>query len=167
MSLSCAGGVLCRRVVLSPCPKGEPVRNLHMTAVCRKQKHIGDQIGTRSVGSAIPAVQTQEGAALREGASEQREQAGATRGEEAKMRRRWDAATMAAIRTAVLAEFPELPHNALAQVLKQARTRGKVWRARAVDDAERAKLAIRAHIRHRHTDYEQIFGGLACGNAII
>lgn len=54
-------------------------------------------------------------------------------------------------------EYPQIPAEDLSNVLKKAleKRKGKVGRTGRLEMAEKARLAVRAHIRHCHTPYDQ------------
>lgn len=72
------------------------------------------------------------------------------------------------LRNAILASFPKIPPPALQEILQHARRRGAVGSAQwlyftpadqAPDSFGRAAyLAVRAHVRHQHTNYESLLG---------
>jgi len=59
----------------------------------------------------------------------------------------------------VLADlFPKTPKELIPQILKHAlqKRSGRVGRTSLVNLEEKVRLAVRAHIRHRHTDYDAL-----------
>lgn len=54
--------------------------------------------------------------------------------------------------------FPKAPRDEIPQILKHAlqKRSGRVGRTGTVDLEEKVKLAVRAHIRHRHTNYDKL-----------
>ncbi|KAI1407401.1 hypothetical protein F5Y13DRAFT_206441 [Hypoxylon sp. FL1857] len=61
-------------------------------------------------------------------------------------------------RNSVLRQFPLIPASSLLEVVRHATKKhsGRVARTGKLDLAKKAQLAVRAHIRHRHTDYDDL-----------
>ena len=62
-------------------------------------------------------------------------------------------------RALLLATFPEIPPRCLGKILQHAflKGSGRVGRISTRTDREKATLAVEAHIRHEHTEYERLF----------
>lgn len=62
---------------------------------------------------------------------------------------------------AILESFPQIPSSEVNGVLVKAleKGKGKVGRTSTLDIASKAILAVRAYIRHQHTDYEMLLRG--------
>ncbi|KAK7952934.1 hypothetical protein PG988_013628 [Apiospora saccharicola] len=67
-----------------------------------------------------------------------------------------DAAMEKQFREAILDQFPKTPAASVPLVVKRAMLKGsrRVGRTGKLDIETKAKLAVRAHIRHTHTDYD-------------
>lgn len=61
-------------------------------------------------------------------------------------------------RALLLATFPEIPPQCLEKILQHAflKGSGRVGRISTRTDTEKATLAVEAHIRHEHTEYERL-----------
>lgn len=92
-----------------------------------------------------------------------------TRAQRAAAVDRRDAGVRTGLETAVRGAFPRIPAADLAQVLRTAlqKGKGKVGRTGTLAVGERARLAVRAHIRHGHTRYDAHLraGGMTQGEA--
>ncbi|KAI1474054.1 hypothetical protein K445DRAFT_19273 [Daldinia sp. EC12] len=62
------------------------------------------------------------------------------------------------LRNSILSLFPQIPAEDITEVIEQTmkKNSGRVGRTRKLDIADKTRLAIRAHIRHRHTDYDKL-----------
>ncbi|KAK7750281.1 hypothetical protein SLS62_007798 [Diatrype stigma] len=163
----------------APMPPGYafvPKGNVYITSHCRKQAQAAGQTvflvvrhDTQAKAKRKPApigirVPAAVHAAVRAAHD-------ATRDARADAVRRRDARLEADFRAAVLAQFPRAPPASLALVVDRAMRKGsrRVGRAGsgsgsgsgkiglAVED--KAVLAVRAHIRHAHTDYDRLLRG--------
>ncbi|KIH87752.1 hypothetical protein SPBR_05177 [Sporothrix brasiliensis 5110] len=140
----------------TPMPHGYtfvPKGNVYVTANCRRQTHAAAKtvyvvardknvLGIRCPTGVVDAVRAAEKAtrAARQVATAKR-----------------DAALAATFRAALLAAYPALPPGTTAdEIVQHAMTKhaGRVARTSTRDEAARVRLAVRAHIRHRWTDYE-------------
>ncbi|ERS98541.1 hypothetical protein HMPREF1624_05326 [Sporothrix schenckii ATCC 58251] len=140
----------------TPMPHGYafvPKGNVYVTANCRRQTHAAAKtvyvvardknvLGIRCPTGVVDAVRAAEQAtrAAREAATAKR-----------------DAALAATFRAALLAAYPALPPGTTAdEIVQHAMTKhaGRVARTSTLSEAARVRLAVRAHIRHRWTDYE-------------
>lgn len=63
--------------------------------------------------------------------------------------------------TTVLAEFPRVPSHLLPTIISHAMAKntGRVGRTGKVEMADKARLAVQAHIRHTQTNYEALLKG--------
>ncbi|SPQ26155.1 7f7a0d29-a8fb-4c4e-a63c-6fb4ae5e3291 [Thermothielavioides terrestris] len=141
-----------------PMPKGYkfvPKGNVYITKHCRKKTHEADKtlyvvvdgknkpIGLRCPAYIYNAVM-----------SENR----ATAAQRAEAVQKRDAAILESFEEAILKLFPRIPKAELPQILKHSLKKHsrRVGRANAVALQDRVKLAVRAHIRHMHTDYDML-----------
>jgi len=69
-----------------------------------------------------------------------------------------DTAAERTFEEAMLKLFPKLPKAETPNILKRAlkKRSGRVGRTRRIDLEEKVELAVRAHIRHNHTAYDQM-----------
>ncbi|PNP60435.1 hypothetical protein THARTR1_00459 [Trichoderma harzianum] len=141
----------------TPMPKGYGFLkkgNTFMTALCRKKTHAagktlyvvtkcGKQEGLRAPTWILQHVRSKE--------KETREK---RRG--AVQRR--DAATEDAFEAATLKLFPKIPEQDLTTILKRTlrKRSGRVGRTGKLDLDKKAYLAVQAHARHCHTDYDKL-----------
>jgi hypothetical protein len=141
-----------------PMPNGYifvPKGNIYITKNCRKKTHdAGETLYVvldkrdRTIGLRCPvhiyhAVMSDNSAT-------------ATQRAEAVQKR--DAAIHDNFEDAVVKLFPDIPTAEVPKILQQSLKKHsrRVGRAGAVALDDRVKLAVRAHIRHMHTDYEQL-----------
>ncbi|KAL6893057.1 hypothetical protein HDV57DRAFT_219291 [Trichoderma longibrachiatum] len=130
--------------------KGNPF----MTALCRRKTHEarkplyvvssrGKQQGLRAPKWILHQVFSEEKASRerRRGAVERR-----------------DAATQDAFEAAILKGFPRIPKQDLTTILKRTlrKRSGRVGRTGMLDLDKKAYLAVQAHVRHCHTDYDRL-----------
>ncbi|KKP00331.1 hypothetical protein THAR02_07571 [Trichoderma harzianum] len=141
----------------TPMPKGYGFLkkgNTFMTALCRKKTHAarkklyvvtkrGKQEGLRAPKWILKEVRKEE-----EKTREKRRGA---------VQRR-DAATEDAFEAATLKLFPDIPKQDLTTILKRTlrKRSGRVGRTGKLDLNKKAYLAVQAHARHCHTDYDRI-----------
>lgn len=139
-------------------PKG----NVFLTGTCRKQTQAGHQTvylvvnpKATPIGIAVPLAIHQ--------AVQQRERA--TRATRAAHVDRRDRALKTSFGQAIRHEFPHLPPGVLPRVLASSLQKGagKVGRTAQLGPRDKAHKAVRAHIRHCHTDYEQLLRGAPRG----
>lgn len=71
---------------------------------------------------------------------------------------RRDAATEDAFATTIKSLFAKIPEQDLSTILRHAlrKRSGRVGRTGKLDLDKKAYLAVQAHVRHRHTDYDKI-----------
>ncbi|KAK3340034.1 hypothetical protein B0H65DRAFT_430234 [Neurospora tetraspora] len=132
-------------------PKGD----VYITKNCRKETHSAGQtvyvvvnkrrkpIGLRCPVSIVKAVQESE-------------QATAAKRAEAVQKR--DAAMEGGFEEALKRLYPNTPKESIQKIVSHAlkkRSR-RVGRSGTVQLDDKVKLAVRAHIRHEHTEYEQL-----------
>ncbi|KAJ4406053.1 hypothetical protein N0V82_010199 [Gnomoniopsis sp. IMI 355080] len=136
-------------------PKG----NVYITGNCRKQTQAANQTvylvvnaKEKQVGIAVPAE-------IYENVRQTEAETRATRA--ANVDRR-DNSIKNHFEQVILREFPRLPRQDLPKILEKAleKRSGKVGRTGQLSDQKKAQLAVRAHIRHRHTQYEKLLKGL-------
>lgn len=143
-----------------PMPNGYryvPKGNVYITKNCRKKTHDAEKTlyvvidkRDRTIGLRCPSYIYH--AVMRDN------KATATQRAEAVQKR--DTAIHDNFEDAVVKLFPEIPEAEIPQILKQSlkkRSR-RVGRAGAVALHDRVQLAVRAHIRHMHTDYDLLLG---------
>ena len=142
----------------SPMPQGYtfvPKGNVYITSHCRKQtQEAGRTVYTvlnmknNVVGIRVPKpIHT----AVREAHE-------ATRDKRAQAVQRKDQKLELEFRDAVISQFPNTPSESVTKIISRAmlkRSR-RVGRSGKLGVEERAALAVRAHIRHMHTDYDQL-----------
>lgn len=132
-------------------PKGD----VYITKNCRKETHSAGrtvyvvvnkhrkQIGLRCPRSIVEAVQESH-------------QATAAKRAEAVQKR--DAAIEGTFEEALKRLFPNTPKESIPKLVSHAlkKRSGRVGRTGTVELDDKVKLAVRAHIRHEHTEYEQL-----------
>lgn len=142
--------------VSSPLPKGYifvPKGNVYITANCRRLTQVAKKTvyavinhRRQSVGIRVPtSVHAQV-------VQDER----ASRADRASAVEKRDAALEKQFREAILDQFPKTPAASVPLVVKRAMLKGsrRVGRTGKLDVETKAKLAVRAHIRHTHTDYD-------------
>ncbi|KAK8137323.1 hypothetical protein PG984_005263 [Apiospora sp. TS-2023a] len=142
--------------VSSPLPKGYifvPKGNVYITANCRRltqaaKKTVYAVINhqRRSLGIRVPtSIHAQV-------VQDER----ASRADRTSAVQKRDAAMEKQFREAILDQFPKTPAASVPLVVKRAMLKGsrRVGRTGKLDIETKAKLAVRAHIRHTHTDYD-------------
>lgn len=141
----------------TPMPEGYvfvPKGNVYTTAQCRKQTQAADRIvyvvldkNKRTVGLRVPAFVRDTVAGLE----------AATREDRASAVQKHDASLELKFRRAVKKLFPDAPDGAVPKVVARAMEKGsgRVGRTSKIDVEQRAKMAVVAHIRHCHTDYDK------------
>lgn len=84
-----------------------------------------------------------------------------TRAERASKVLKRDEAIAKEFEKAIMKDFPRIPATAVPRVLERAleKGKGKVGRTSTLDVSKKAVLAVRAHIRHCHTDYDMLLRG--------
>lgn len=62
---------------------------------------------------------------------------------------------------AIMKEFPHIPTRDMTGILEKAleKSKGKVGRTSTLDITNKTILAVRAYIRHQHTDYDKLLRG--------
>lgn len=132
-------------------PKG----NVYITGNCRRQA----QKARETVYLVVNSKQNQIGLAVpREIHDHVRRMEVETREDRAKNVERKDASLEKEFDKVIRQEFPHIPAASLPQVLNHAlkKGKGKVGRTSTLDMRQKAYLAVRAHIRHCHTSYDQL-----------
>ncbi|KAK4124047.1 hypothetical protein N657DRAFT_547818, partial [Parathielavia appendiculata] len=136
-------------------PKG----NVYITRHCRKRTHEADKTlyvvvdkkdkkDNKPLGLRCPAHIYH--AAMREHATTAAQRADAVQ--------KRDAAISENFESAILKLFPKIPMTEVPQILKHSRKKHS-WRVGGTGTVAlhgRVKLAVRAHIRHLHTNYDQL-----------
>jgi hypothetical protein len=141
-----------------PMPDGYkfvPKGNVYITKNCRKKTHdAGKRLYVvldkrdRTIGLRCPTHIYHDVMSDNNATATQRAEAVQKR----------DAAIHDNFEDAVVKLFPKIPKAEVPQILKQSLKKHsrRVGRAGAVALDDRVKLAVRAHIRHMHTDYDQL-----------
>ncbi|KAI1376866.1 hypothetical protein F4677DRAFT_418290 [Hypoxylon crocopeplum] len=64
-------------------------------------------------------------------------------------------------RKAIVSQFPKIPEDALPKIISHSMKKysGRVGRTGEKEVAEKARLAVQAHIRHCHTSYDNLLKG--------
>ncbi|KAK7906372.1 hypothetical protein PG985_016378 [Apiospora marii] len=142
--------------VSSPLLKGYvfvPKGNVYITANCRRltqaaKRTVYAVINHRrqSIGIRVPA------AIHAQVVQDER----ASRADRASAVEKRDAALEKQFREAILKQFPKTPAASVPLVVQRAMLKGsrRVGRTGKLDIETKARLAVRAHIRHTHTDYD-------------
>ncbi|KAF3770599.1 hypothetical protein M406DRAFT_221712, partial [Cryphonectria parasitica EP155] len=130
--------------------------NAYITGNCRRQTQavsqtvhvVLDSSKKKQLGIAVPTAILQH---VRQQESETRA------GRAANVQKR-DASIEKSLEKLILHEFPRIPSSSLPRVLNTAlqKGKGKVGRTGTLTGRERARLAVRAHIRHAETPYDQL-----------
>lgn len=142
-------------------PKG----NVYITSHCRKQTQEAGQTVYTVLNAKNNAVGIRVPRHIRDAVQESHE---ATRDKRAQAVLRKDEKLEREFRAAVLAQFPGTPEESVAKIVGRAMAKRsrRVGRTGKLDVEERAALAVRAHIRHIHTDYDNLMrAGVARGEA--
>ncbi|RYP05313.1 hypothetical protein DL764_003911 [Monosporascus ibericus] len=144
----------------APMPEGYiflPKGNVYMTSHCRKQtlaanetvfRVLADGEKGKAAGIRVPARVHEAVRASHD----------ATRHERARAVHKKDARLESAFVDAALGLFPRAPAAELRGVAVRAtwKRSGRVGRSGALDLERRVSLAVRAHVRHRRTDYDRL-----------
>lgn len=145
-------------VTLRSLPDGHsfvPKGNVYITGNCRKQA----QRAQETVHLVVNAKHNQIGIAVPEQIHDDvRRMEFETRADRAKNVERRDASIEKEFEKVIRHEFPHIPAASLPQVLHKAlkKGKGKVGRTSTLNMRQKAHLAVRAHIRHCHTAYDQL-----------
>ncbi|KAI0835802.1 hypothetical protein F5Y06DRAFT_275441 [Hypoxylon sp. FL0890] len=132
-------------------PKGDPYKTMNCRKKARAEGHevyIVHDSKNRQLGIRVPI-------SVYDSVQEKYEQ---TRKSRAEAVQKKDKKIEADLRTSIMSQFPKMPVSELPALLKHALMKhsGKVGRTGTLDLAKKANLAVRAHIRHRHTDYHKL-----------
>ncbi|OTA77268.1 hypothetical protein M434DRAFT_63888, partial [Hypoxylon sp. CO27-5] len=132
-------------------PKGDPHKTLNCRKKARAEGHIVYVVHNpkhQQIGIRIPA-------AIHDRVQEKSEP---TQQSQAKAVQRKDKKMEAEFRGSVRSQFPQIPASDLERVVKHTLTKnsGRVGRTTKLPLNQKAELAVCAHIRHRHTDYENL-----------
>ncbi|KAK3374847.1 hypothetical protein B0H63DRAFT_257353 [Podospora didyma] len=145
----------------TPIPDGYvfvPKGDVYVTKNCRKRTHeanmvlyvvvskTGKTLGLRCPRQIFEAVQ---------------EDNKATASKRATAVQKRDAALEGNFEEAIMEHFPNTPKEEVSRIIKQALQKHsrRVGRTGKVEVREKVMLAVRAHIRHRHTEYDQLLRG--------
>jgi hypothetical protein len=141
-----------------PMPKGYrfvPKGNVYITKNCRKKTHDADKTlyvvvdkRDKPLGLRCPAYIYH--AVMREHKATAEQRAAAVQ--------KRDAAIEESFEEAMVTLFPKIPKAEIPQILRHSLKKHsrRVGRTGTVALHDRVKLAVRAHIRHMHTDYDQL-----------
>jgi hypothetical protein len=141
-----------------PMPKGYrfvPKGNVYITKNCRKKTHDADKTlyvvvdkRDKPLGLRCPAYIYH--AVIREHKATAEQRAAAVQ--------KRDAAIEESFEEAMVTLFPKIPKAEIPQILRHSLKKHsrRVGRTGTVALHDRVKLAVRAHIRHMHTDYDQL-----------
>ncbi|KAK0764959.1 hypothetical protein N5P37_002433 [Trichoderma harzianum] len=144
----------------TPMPKGYGFLkkgNTFMTALCRKKTRDADKtlyvVTKRGKQQGLRAPKWVLGEVHLEERETREKRRGAVR--------RRDAATEDAFESATLRLFPNIPKQDLTTILKRTlrKRSGRVGRTGKLDLDKKAYLAVQAHARHCHTDYDKLLAG--------
>lgn len=145
----------------SPMPPGYvfvPKGNVYVTAHCRRRTREAHRTVYSVVGAAGAAKQPQPLGILvpREVARAVHADEAKTRTERARAVARHDAGLERRFRDSIARAFPSAPPAEVPAIVARAMQKGsrRVGRTTTLDVDARARLAVCAHIRHHHTDYE-------------
>lgn len=143
----------------TPMPKDYvfvPKGNVYITGNCRKQTLAARQTvyavvdkNKRTVGLRVPQAVYQ--AVLSSEAATRRDRASAVQKRDDAMERQF--------REALKKLYPRAPDGEIPKIVARAMQKrsGRVGRTSKIDVEGKANLAVAAHIRHVHTNYEQLF----------
>ncbi|KAL1892003.1 hypothetical protein Sste5346_007347 [Sporothrix stenoceras] len=131
-------------------PKG----NVYVTTNCRRKTHQAGQtvyvvtLHKKDLGLRCPTTIVQAVRAAEKATRAARHDATAKR----------DAALAATFKKALLARYPKVPADTVPEIVQHAlkKRQRRVARTSTLDEDQRVQLAVRAHIRHRWTDYDKI-----------
>ncbi|KAK7959035.1 uncharacterized protein PG986_003889 [Apiospora aurea] len=147
--------------VTSPLPKGYifvPKGNVYITANCRRLTQAANRTvyavinaKRQSVGIRVPAAIHAQVQADEQASRADRRSAVAKR----------DASLEKQFRDAIVRQFPQTPAASVPRIVERAMLKGsrRVGRTGKLDIETKARLAVRAHIRHTHTDYDGMLRG--------
>lgn len=132
-------------------PKG----NAYITANCRKQTRVEGKKVYIVCNSKHQPVGIRVPYAIYESVLEKHNE---TQESRAKAVERRDNKVKEDFRSSIVSQFPKIPEKDLTQVVEHATRKysRRVGRTGKLDLAEKAQLAVRAHIRHRHTHYDKM-----------
>ncbi|KAL7938762.1 hypothetical protein V8C35DRAFT_289117 [Trichoderma chlorosporum] len=141
----------------TPMPKGYGLLkkgNTFMTALCRKKTHAAGKTLYVVTKSGKPEGLRAPIWILQQVRSEEK----ATREKRRGAVQRRDAATEDTFEKAIQRLFSKIPKQDLATILKRTlrKRSGRVGRTGKLDLDKKAYLAVQAHARHCHTDYDKI-----------
>ncbi|KAI0139559.1 hypothetical protein F4776DRAFT_662512 [Hypoxylon sp. NC0597] len=132
-------------------PRGDP----YMTLNCRKKAraegydvYVVRNRKHQQIGIRVPA-------AIHDRVQEKAEQ---TRKSRADAVQRKDKRVETNFRNSILSQYPKIPTSDLENVVKHATMKysGRVGRTSKLALNEKTQLAVRAHVRHNHTDYDAL-----------
>lgn len=130
--------------------KGNP----YLTALCRRKTHEAKKTLYVVVERSKPQGLRAPKWILGEVFAEER----TTRLKRQNAVERRDDATKDTFAASIYSLFPKIPEEDIAKILKRAlqKRSGRVGRTGKLDVDEKARLAVAAHVRHSHTDYDKI-----------
>ncbi len=145
----------------SPMPKGYafvPKGDVYITSHCRKQTLAAHDTVYTVVNSKNNAIGIRVPMHIYESVQESHE---ATSDRRAQAVMRKDNKLEAEFRDTTLGQFPEIPPESLSMIVDRATRKGsgRVGRTGKLSIAQKAELAVRAYVRHVHTEYDQLMRG--------
>ncbi|KAI1879040.1 hypothetical protein JX265_003217 [Neoarthrinium moseri] len=142
----------------TPMPAGYvfvPKGDRYMTANCRKETQAAGETVYVVVNKnkAVIGIRVPENVLARVRASE-----ASTRADRASAVQKRDEGMERQFREAIVKLFPKIPAADTPKVVKTAMQKGsgRVGRTGKLEVEKKAELALRAHIRHQHTEYEKL-----------
>ncbi|KAI0912157.1 hypothetical protein F4823DRAFT_582585 [Ustulina deusta] len=130
-------------------PKGDP----YLTRNCRRHSQQSHQVVYAVVNDEKKQIGIRVPRSIHAAVSKSER---ATRMDRQQIVRKRDESIEKSLREAILKLFPRLPHEELSMIIRRAtaKRRGRVGRTGTIETAEKARLAVQAHIRHTKTNYE-------------
>lgn len=144
----------------APMPKGYGFLkkgDVYLTGLCRRKTHaIHKTLYVVKAGRSLQGLR-----APRHVISEVLAEDRATRHQRQAVVERRDDATRDAFSKAIKRLFPQIPETDLEQCVSRTlqKRSGRVGRTGKITIDEKARLAVAAHARHRHTEYEALLRG--------
>ncbi|KAI1206349.1 uncharacterized protein F4807DRAFT_470298 [Annulohypoxylon truncatum] len=132
-------------------PRGSPYKTLNCRKKAREEGYdvyvVNDAKG-RQMGIRVPIT-------IFERVQEKFEETEVSR---AKAMKRRDEKMNTEFSNSVLAQFPKIPTEEVPNIVEQAMKKhsGRVGRTGTLDISEKAQLGVRAYIRHKYTDYDEL-----------
>lgn len=149
----------------TPMPHGYvfvPTGNMYVTRTCRSWTQLGRQTvfvvvddKRKRLGIRVPSTVYSKACS-----SEL-----ATRRHRTTIVKKIDNALESQYEDAILEAFPKIPKQLIPDIVRVATAKhsGRIGRTGTLDMAQKARLGVRAHIRHNHTDYDRLLKGKDIG----